>query len=159
MKLLLPLLAFLPFALSAPAAQPIRRVATPTVSISSPSATIIGAVTKVESFYGIPFAQPPVASLRLKPPKSLTYALGTVYATGIPAACPQMFFDDASSDIPSAVLGTLLNLPLFQTITFSSEDCLTINVQRPIGTTADSNLPVLFWIFGGGFELGSTLSE
>jgi triacylglycerol lipase len=49
-----------------------------------------------------------------------------------------------------------LDTPLFQTVTNAGEDCLTINVMRPTGTTSSSNLPVLFWIFGGGFELGST---
>ncbi|CZR68992.1 probable triacylglycerol lipase V precursor [Phialocephala subalpina] len=157
MKFLLLLLTALPAAFAAPAPQPIKRTSTPTVAIPSPAATIVGVTTLVESFNGIPFAQPPTGSLRLKPPQSLTTALGTVYATGIPLACPQMFFEDDSSSIPSAILGTLLNLPLFQTITNAGEDCLTINVQRPIGTNSSSNLPVLFWIFGGGFELGSTL--
>jgi carboxylesterase type B len=157
MKFLLLLLAILPAAFAIPA-QPIRRATAPTVAIPSPSATIIGDVgSTVESFYGIPFAQPPTGSLRLKPPQSLTTALGTVYATGVPAACPQLFFSDDSSNFPSAILGTVLDLPLFQEITFASEDCLTVNVQRPIGTTAADKLPVLFWIFGGGFELGSTL--
>lgn len=36
------------------------------------------------------------------------------------------------------------------------EDCLTLNVQRPGGVKAGDDLPVLLWIFGGGFELGST---
>jgi carboxylesterase type B len=36
-----------------------------------------------------------------------------------------------------------------------SEDCLTISVMRPRGTAADAKLPVLFWIYGGGFEAGS----
>lgn len=36
------------------------------------------------------------------------------------------------------------------------EDCLTINVQRPGGVEEGDNLPVMLWIFGGGFELGST---
>ena len=49
-----------------------------------------------------------------------------------------------------------MNLPLLQTVTNAGEDCLTVNVQRPAGTKADAKLPVLFWIFGGGFELGST---
>ncbi|KAF8854842.1 alpha/beta-hydrolase [Acephala macrosclerotiorum] len=157
MKFLLLLLAVLPATLAAPAPQPIKRASAPTVSIATPSATIVGVTTVVESFFGIPFAQPPTGALRLKPPQSLTTGLGTVYATGIPLACPQMYFDDDSSSIPSAILGTLLDLPLFQTITNAGEDCLTINVQRPIGTTSSSNLPVLFWIFGGGFEIGSTL--
>ncbi len=33
----------------------------------------------------------------------------------------------------------------------SSEDCLTINVLRPAGLPANANLPVLAWIYGGGF--------
>ncbi|PIL29446.1 hypothetical protein GSI_08388 [Ganoderma sinense ZZ0214-1] len=37
-----------------------------------------------------------------------------------------------------------------------SEDCLTINVQVPTGTKAGDKLPVIAWIFGGGFVLGSS---
>ena len=61
-----------------------------------------------------------------------------------------------SGSVPSNALGTISNLPFLQAIQDSGEDCLTINVIRPTGTTATSKLPVLFWIFGGGFELGST---
>ncbi|KAH6723829.1 lipase [Leptodontidium sp. 2 PMI_412] len=156
MKLTIFLLGFLPATLAAP---PGKRAAAPTVAIASPSATIIGSSsTTVETFNGIPFAKPPVGPLRLKPPQSLSAALGTVIATGIPKSCPQMFFsNDLTSVLPTAVLGLLLETPLFQTVTNAGEDCLTVNVQRPVGTTASSKLPVLFWIFGGGFELGSTL--
>jgi len=38
------------------------------------------------------------------------------------------------------------------------KDCLNLNVQRPANATANSKLPVVFWAFGGGFELGSTQS-
>lgn len=132
-------------------------MAAPTVSIASPSATIIGSASdSVEKFQGIPFAQPPVGSLRLKPPQPLNASLGTVIATDIAKACPQMFFTTDDSDLPAGVLGVILNTPLFQTITNAGEDCLTVNVVRPAGTTSTANLPVLFWIFGGGFELGST---
>ncbi|KAH8780579.1 lipase [Hyaloscypha sp. PMI_1271] len=154
MKSLLPLLLALPVAF----ASPVKRATAPTVTIASPAATIIGSTgTSVESFNGIPFAKPPTGTLRLKPPQSLTAPLGTVTATGIAQACPQFFFSEATGSLPTEVLGTLLDLPLFQTITNAGEDCLTVNVNRPIGTTSTSKLPVLFWIFGGGFELGSTL--
>jgi carboxylesterase type B len=36
------------------------------------------------------------------------------------------------------------------------KDCLTINVQFPSTTAANSNLPVFYWIFRGAFEFGST---
>lgn len=45
---------------------------------------------------------------------------------------------------------------MVQAITVSGENCLTVNVQRPSGTTSSSKLPVVYWIFGGGFEFGST---
>jgi carboxylesterase type B len=153
MNFLLIIFSLLPFAFAAPA----KRGGAPTVVIPSPAATIVGSsALSVDTFNGIPFAQPPVGSLRLKPPQPLTAPLGIVSATGIPQACPQFFFSDATSGFPESILGVLLDTPLFQTVTNAGEDCLTINVMRPTGTTSSSKLPVLFWIFGGGFELGST---
>jgi carboxylesterase type B len=37
-----------------------------------------------------------------------------------------------------------------------TEDCLTVSVMRPEGIAPDAKLPVLFWIHGGGFGLGSS---
>jgi len=36
-----------------------------------------------------------------------------------------------------------------------NEDCLDVNIQRPIGTRADAKLPVYVYIHGGGFVTGS----
>lgn len=59
--------------------------------------------------------------------------------------------------VAQAVLETVLSSPLLDIPALGGqEDCLTINVQRPGGVKAGDNLPVLLWIFGGGFELGST---
>ncbi|ODM14638.1 hypothetical protein SI65_09983 [Aspergillus cristatus] len=129
----------------------------PTVTISSPQATVAGqAGLKVESFNGIPFAQPPTGSLRLKPPQPIESALGDIDATGIAQSCPQFFFATNTSELPGSVVGEIANIPLFQKITDAGEDCLTLNIRRPAGTTAEDKLPVLVWIFGGGFELGSS---
>ncbi|KAJ3521701.1 hypothetical protein NM208_g13174 [Fusarium decemcellulare] len=132
---------------AAPAPIPIPEPATPAtieeraekVTVAVPSGTVIGSSSgEVESFRGIPFADPPTGSLRLKPPKKLSKALGTFDASGL-----------------VEFLSDFLSIPFLQVVT-GQEDCLTMTVQRPAGTKAGDKLPVLFWIFGGGFELGSS---
>lgn len=148
-------LSFLTLAIAAPTQ--LGKRAAPTVVAPSPQATVAGKdASGVETFNGIPYAQPPVGQLRLKPPQPITSAVGKVDGAASPRGCPQFFFSVDEQNFPTNVLGTILNTPLFQAVTNSGEDCLTINVQRPAGTKADAKLPVLFWIFGGGFELGAT---
>ncbi|ORY56156.1 putative extracellular lipase [Pseudomassariella vexata] len=126
------------------------------VTLVIPAGTVVGSsIGSIENFGGIPFAEPATGPLRLKPPVRLNSSFGTVDARGFGPACPQMFFSTDESSLLTSVLGNLLNTGLFQTVTDQTEDCLTMRVQRPAGTAADAKLPVLFWIFGGGFELGS----
>lgn len=58
------------------------------------------------------------------------------------------------SSIISDIIGEVINSPIGQTAINQQEDCLTITVQRPAGTTSSDKLPVIYWIFGGGFEAG-----
>lgn len=59
--------------------------------------------------------------------------------------------------LATGVLEAVLSSPLFDVGALGGqEDCLTINVQRPGGVKEGDDLPVLLWIFGGGFEIGST---
>ena len=133
----------------------VERAVSPSVTITK--GTIVGSTfLGIDSFKGVPYAQPPLGALRLKPPQPITAPFGTVTATGIPTACPQFFSQVDTSNLPSDVIGYLADSPLVQAVTIAGEDCLTLNVQRPTGTTSSSKLPVVFWIFGGGFELGST---
>ncbi|KAH9936513.1 sterol esterase [Fomitopsis serialis] len=100
----------------------------------------------VTSFLGMNYAQPPVGNLRFAAPQEPEPFTGVADATTYGAACPQQ-------DI---VLPELL--PKNVTITTSgglvSEDCLNLNVIKPATASAGDNLPVLFWIFGGAFEIG-----
>ena len=126
------------------------------VTVNAPAGSIIGeSVLKVESFNGIPFAKPPVGPLRLKPPVRFEGILESFDATETAPACPQMIVSNEAPDLPSKAVDALLSLPFFEKIT-GQEDCLTITVQRPAGVKEGDNLPVLFWIFGGGFEIGAT---
>ncbi|KAK2615737.1 hypothetical protein N8I77_002469 [Diaporthe amygdali] len=150
-----------------------KRLFGPTVKITTPSATIEGSALPfigsaggfVENFKGIPFAQPPVGNNRLRPPVPLdpSQAMGNVDATTLlPKQCPQFLLgeDIQIPNVPGVatdVLETIVDSPLLKNnIIGGQEDCLTINVQRPAGTKEGDKLPVMLWIFGGGFELGST---
>lgn len=94
---------------------------------------------QVEFFWGIQFGQDTGGQNRFKPPKPYIPETGcTIQATEPGPACPQK-------------LGTN-TLPLYLgNITEVSEDCLRLNVARPNGTTASSNLPVMVYIHGGSF--------
>ena len=94
----------------------------------------------VESFKGIPFAAPPVGDLRWRAPQPVKSWSNVHSATAYSADCMQVPFP---SD--AAPLGTK-----------PAEDCLYVNVWRPAGTPANAKLPIMFWIYGGGFVNGGS---
>ncbi|KAL7953244.1 carboxylesterase [Trichoderma compactum] len=108
----------------------------------------------VDSFRGIPVAQPPVGSIRLKPPQPITSALGEVQATTTPKACPQISSQYIPSGLPPELLDIITNIT--NVVQNQDEDCLTLNVQRPSYASSGSKLPVVFFIYGGAFESGAT---
>jgi carboxylesterase type B len=153
--MLFPIILLCSSILAAPLLEQEKRRAAPSVVIAN--GTVIGtSFAEIDSFKGIPFAQPPTGSLRLKPPQPLTTGFGTFISQALPMSCPQFISQVDTSNLPSVVLGLLADSPFVQAITHSGEDCLNLNVQRPRGTTSSSKLPVVVWFFGGGFERGST---
>lgn len=131
-----------------------ERAVFPKVTIN-PSNTVVGLTSgKVEKFAGIPFADSPVGNLRLRPPQKLSNSLGTAYEAILPApACPQMILSTSGNNFIVDLLGELTKTPLFMTALNVDEDCLTVSVMRPAGIDANASLPVMFWIFGGAFEV------
>ncbi|KAI0303618.1 alpha/beta-hydrolase [Multifurca ochricompacta] len=107
-------------------------VSSPLVDLSS--GTFRGlTVNGTDRWLGIPYAQPPVGSLRFKAPLPISRpAEGIQDALQFSHACPQP---------PSTA-------PI-------SEDCLYLNVWRPQKISSAAKLPVLVWIHGGAFNLGS----
>lgn len=138
------------------------RASNPSVTIKN--GTVIGSSsTGVDSVKAIPLAQAPIRSLRLKPPQPLTSGFATLAATKAALACPQYTAaTSSSSPLPSELSSALSNVTSTLSSTapnvdmLQSQDCLFIDVVRPAGSTASSNLPVLFWIYGGGWQGGST---
>jgi para-nitrobenzyl esterase len=83
---------------------------------------------------GIPFAQPPVGALRLRPPVPAAPWAGERDATAFGPTAPQPPSFMAAFGEPQ------------------SEDCLTLNVWAPAEATG---APVMVWFHGGGFTGGS----
>ncbi|TFB04756.1 putative secreted lipase [Trichoderma ghanense] len=139
------------------------------VTVTAPSGTIIGNSAKgIEQFNGIPYADPPTGDLRLRPPRRRSAPLDGFNATGKAKLCPQgPIFSQSSLASPRVAaiavedLAATFGIPA---ATFGipaaeerqSEDCLTITITRPQGTQPGDALPVLFYIFGGGFLIGGT---
>jgi para-nitrobenzyl esterase len=119
------------------AAQPVAAV--PPAPVTVVRSTELGPVRGVVkgpsvNFLAIPYAAPPVGNLRWKPPQPASVWTTERVAEAFGPICPQA--------------GGFPSMP-------RSEDCLTLNISVPTGTTPDAKLPVLFRIHGGGYVGGS----
>lgn len=94
----------------------------------------------VDAFKGIPFAAPPVGALRWQPPQPVQAWTAPRDATHYAADCKQLPFPSDAAPLGST----------------PAEDCLYANVWRPAGVKAGAKLPVLVWIYGGGFVNGGS---
>lgn len=125
----------------------------PKASVELDSATLLGSSSDgVESFHGIPYAEPPVGPLRLKPPRKHSGSIKHDVRGKTPA-CPQMTMSRASAALVFKAAPAIAGLPFWNTVQ-GQEDCLTVSVQRPAKTRPGAGLPVLFWIHGGFYEVG-----
>ncbi|WP_437613231.1 carboxylesterase/lipase family protein [Erwinia sp. V71] len=107
------------------------------LQVDTTSGTIQGSADSgVRAWLGIPFAQPPVGELRWQPPQPAKKWQGVKNTTQYGKDCLQRAFDQDAA--PSGV--------------GFSEDCLTVNVWRP--DNSQNKLPVMVWIYGGGFVNG-----
>jgi para-nitrobenzyl esterase len=87
-------------------------------------------------YKGVPFAAPPVGELRWRPPEAVSPWTGTRTATAFAPACMQ-----EGVSMPGEVPPKL------------SEDCLYLNIWTPAKQAAE-RLPVIVWIYGGGYRNG-----
>ncbi|MGH9563423.1 MAG: carboxylesterase family protein, partial [Terracidiphilus sp.] len=88
-------------------------------------------------YKGVPFAASPIGDLRWRPPTPVAPWTGTRKADAFAPACTQNSIS-MPGETPPAV----------------SEDCLYLNIWTP-AKSADEHLPVIVWIYGGGFISGS----
>ena len=92
----------------------------------------------VAAWLGVPFAAPPVRGLRWKPPQPVASWQGIRHADRFAPECLQ------------PLRGSSQNHYFGEEAT--SEDCLYLNIGAP---KAAKKAPVVVWIYGGGFNIGS----
>ena len=98
-----------------------------------------GAVESGLTVYrGVPFAAPPVGDLRWRAPEPAAKWEGVRQALKFGPSCVQGMRAPAAGQGPE-----------------TGEDCLYLNVWTPAKSPRD-RIPVLVWIYGGGFNAGAT---
>ncbi|NNE77413.1 MAG: carboxylesterase family protein [Pricia sp.] len=93
--------------------------------------------TGIQTYFGVPFAKPPIGNLRWKAPQPLEPWEGVKKTKSFgPRPMQTMVFGDMKSRSDGV-----------------SEDCLYLNIWTPM-TRNTKNLPVLVYFFGGGNVAG-----
>lgn len=129
-------------------------------SVNTTLGTIVGKTVifegiLVDTFLGIPFAQPPTGVNRFKKPIDIKPWSDTLYALNQPPACPQLVLPWSE---------------LMKTSGNESEDCLYLNIHVPrmnisenihngnisnMNVSRNEKLSVIVFIHGGGYIHGS----
>ncbi|SOB78503.1 para-nitrobenzyl esterase [Sphingomonas guangdongensis] len=114
------------------------QTAPPRVEVAEGEVEGVSLADGVDAYLGVPFAQPPVRELRWKPPQPLSRRTGLYHADRFAPECLQ------------PLRGSRQNHYFGEEAT--SEDCLYLNIWAP---RAARQAPVVVWIYGGGFNIGS----
>ncbi|KAK3593557.1 hypothetical protein CHS0354_018644 [Potamilus streckersoni] len=101
--------------------------------------------TNIDIYLSIPYAKPPLGSLRFRKPEPVDKWNSVLSATKLPNSCFQTI--DNSWDRFSGV-------EMWNANTNISEDCLYLNLWVPKNTIG--KLATLLWIYGGGFVSGTS---
>ena len=131
------------FVLAAPGADAgaTRAIRSDPIVVESGSLAGTELASGVRAYLGVPFAAPPVRELRWRPPQPLPHWEGTYHAARTAPECIQTL---RAHDI---------NHYFGEEAT--SEDCLYLNVWAPPHRVGAPPVPVVVWIYGGGFTIGS----
>ncbi|KAB8211798.1 Carboxylesterase [Aspergillus parasiticus] len=128
---------------------------TPTVTVSS--GPVVGTISPpnvpsgdpyANVWLGIPYAKPPVADLRWRPPQEPEAWKEPLLAQKLPNACHQQF---SGAKPGRDFLEALINNPPLE----ENEDCLYLNVYAPADASSENKKAVMFYIHGGNLQTGS----
>jgi para-nitrobenzyl esterase len=109
----------------------------------------------IAAYKGIPYAAPPVGTLRFKAPQPAPAWTAILDATGFGAPAMQSYDRELNGSELSIQLATVFTMRTEMKI--DNEDCLYLNVWTPALNEADTGRrrPVMVWFHGGGYAYGS----
>ncbi|XP_044004285.1 acetylcholinesterase isoform X2 [Aphidius gifuensis] len=129
---------------------------TTTGSVRGLSRTVLD--HEVHVYLGIPFAKPPIGPLRFRKPLAIEPWDGILNATTLPNSCIQERYEYFPGFEGEEMWNPNTNV---------SEDCLYLNIWAPQksrlrhkespggGSTEVKGMPLLVWIYGGGYMTGT----
>ncbi|XP_044580848.1 neuroligin-4, Y-linked isoform X1 [Cotesia glomerata] len=110
----------------------------------------------VEVFRGVPYASPPVGSLRFMPPVNGALWQGVKIADKFSPVCPQKL-PNLTSEMPKGRVEYLKRLLPY--LSNQSEDCLYLNIYAPVQAGArdgaNRRYPVIVFVHGESYEWSS----
>lgn len=101
---------------------------------------------RVDTYFGIPYALPPIGDMRFKKPSPVQPWSGVRNAIKLPNSCMQ---------VPDTTFGNFSGATMWNPNTNISEDCLYLNVWTPHAASGE-DLVVIVWIYGGGYMSGTS---
>jgi acetylcholinesterase len=119
-------------------------IETKTGQIRGFSRTIQG--KEISVFYGIPFAKPPIGDLRFRRPVPIDPWDGILLADTMPNSCFQERYEYFPGFEGEEMWNPNTNI---------SEDCLYLNIWAPKKRKDGSKVPLLVWVYGGGYMSGT----
>lgn len=95
----------------------------------------------IKTYFGIPFAAPPVRENRWRAPQPVSHWDGVLTANRKPAECTQRLRNADTNQYYGEEL--------------AGEDCLYLNLWSPASAKKGERLPVVVYVYGGAFFVGS----
>jgi len=121
------------------------------------SGTVKGFVNEttpnVAQHLGVPYAEAPIGARRWLPALLKTKEHGIINATRFGPSCPQY-----RSDANVAPNAYNVDVPQFSPdpLEYQSEDCLSLSIWAPRNPATNASLPVIVWLYGGGYGEGGS---
>lgn len=158
--------SFIAFVASTPTIPNVSRRATDSdgfiPTVYAPVGTVQGIIDpetpSVHRFLGVPFAQPPLGQLRFSPVQRLASLPSSPFDASQPPPSCMQFLTEMTIYTQNILEFNLQGLN--GTSHAMSEDCLTLDVYTPTpdeprpSDSSDTKLPVIIFLYGGGFSMG-----